>query len=282
MSDNRRVRRKHEHRRQFSDQLPLMRQVMIFFIKLMPDMFVLCMMSVMLLWGYDYATTAEYFGAEDIEIMGIRRLSSKDLLKEAGIDRGVNLLSVNLSLIRKRLLNNPWIAEAEVRRFLPSGIQISIKEHEPLAILDMGRKFILNTEGTMFKEWAPSDPQWLPVVTGLNFSDIGIDGEHSEKSFQAVMEILAMGSAPKSFIPNHTIRRIHADQEMGISLYLSEGVKEIRLGYGNYGEKYEKLRRIFTYLKEKQGDISAHSIDVNDIGKIIINPIKTESLAGES
>ncbi|NJL59197.1 MAG: hypothetical protein HC887_05680 [Desulfobacteraceae bacterium] len=41
-------------------------------------------------------------------------------------------------------------------------------------------------------------------------------------------------------------------------------------------------KTFFTYLKEKQGDIAAYSIDVNDIGKIIINPIKTESFAGES
>jgi cell division protein FtsQ len=250
--------------------------------KLMPDMFVLCLLTIMLLWGYDYATTADYFSAEDIEITGTRRLSPKDLLKEAGIESGINLLSVNLSLVQKRLFHNPWVSEAEVRRILPSGIQISIKEYEPLAILDLGRKFILSTDGNVFKEWSPSDPQWLPLITGLDFSEIGFDGEHSGMSFQAVMEILAMGSVPKSFIPNHSIRRIHADHEMGISLYLSEGVKEIRLGYGNYGEKYEKLKDIFTYLKEKQGDIAAYSIDVNDIGKIIINPIKTESFAGES
>lgn len=282
MSDNRRVRKKHDHRKRISEQLPLMRQAALFFLKLMPDMFVLCILSVALLWGYEYVITADYFNAEDIEIIGIRKLSPKDLLKYAGLEKGINLLSLNLSLVQKRLLNSPWVAEAEVRRILPSGIHITIKEHEPLAILDIGRKFIINTDGAVFKEWSPSDPKWLPLVTGLDFSEVGLSGEPSGKLFQSVMEILVMGSTPDSLIQNLSIKRIHADHELGISLYLSEKVREIRLGYGNYGDKYEKLKKIFNYMKEKQDVLTVDAIDINDMGRIIINPVKTESLTGES
>jgi cell division protein FtsQ len=253
----------------------------VFILKKIPDILMLGILSFFLLWGYDYFIRMEYFHAEDIEIIGIRKLSPKDLLKHAGLERGVNVLSVNLALVRSRLLSNPWIAEAEVERELPSDIRISVKEHDPLAVLDLGKKFILNTEGKIFKEWMPSDPQWMPVVTGLEFSDIRGTEESSTTYFAAVIDVLHLGAIPKSLMPNHSIKKIHIDHEMGLSVYPTERVREIKLGFGEYAAKYEKLKNILKYLEEKQNLSTIDSIDLHDASRIVVNPIRAESLAGD-
>ncbi|HAO21255.1 MAG: hypothetical protein BWK80_10265 [Desulfobacteraceae bacterium IS3] len=280
MSDNRRIRKKYAHK-ELSENLSLIQEISALIFKKVPDMLMLGVLSFFLLLGYDYFIRMEYFHAEDIEIIGIRKLSPKDLLKDAGIERGMNVLSVNLSLVRNKLLNNPWIAEAEVERELPSAIRISVKEYDPLAVLDLGKKFILNTEEKIFKEWTPSDPQWLPVVTGLEYSDIRVSEETVSRYFAAVTEILHLGNMPKSLMPNHSVKKIHVDQEMGISIYPTERVREIKLGFGDYAAKYEKLKNILKYFEEKQNIQTIDSIDLHDANRIVVNPIRAESLAGD-
>ena len=60
-----------------------------------------------------------------------------------------------------------WIAEAEVSRELPSTIRIGIKEQKVLAVIDLKRKFLINTAGEIFKEVSATDPDNLPIVSGL-------------------------------------------------------------------------------------------------------------------
>ena len=96
-------------------------------------------------------------------IEGNQRLSGKQIAEQAQVEEGMNILAVNLTLARKRLLSHPWIAEAEVLREVPSGIKIRIREHAPLAIVDLGRRFLINEKGEIIKAWTASDPAAFPV-----------------------------------------------------------------------------------------------------------------------
>ena len=117
---------------------------------------------------HEIVTQCDYFAAETITISGTRRLTHDQVARQARIRTGDNILSVNLSLVRKRLLAHPWIAEAGVSREIPSGLRIRIEEHSPLAVVDVGKKFLINHSGIIFKAWDASDPADLPVVNGLN------------------------------------------------------------------------------------------------------------------
>ncbi|QTA84073.1 cell division protein FtsQ/DivIB [Desulfonema magnum] len=233
--------------------------------------------GLFLIFLYDFLTQYDYFKADHIVIRGIHRLSEKQVMKQAQIETGINILSVNLSKARKCLLANTWIADTEVRRELPSEIHIKITEHEPLAILDLGRKFIINVYGEIFKEWAESDPGDFPIVEGLGFSDISSPGKPRVAAFGAVMDVLQLGQQPGSIIPNRAVERIKADREMGITLYVRPDdcnfgkIRTIKLGYNNYPGKYDRLEHLLFYLGKKQNFININSIDLNNLNRIVVS-----------
>jgi cell division protein FtsQ len=237
----------------------------------------LSLVSFVFIFSYDFLTQCDYFRAEKLVVTGTARLSEKQVLEQAQIQKGVNIISINLPMIRKRLLAHSWITEAEVSRDLPSGINIRIKEHQPLAILDLGRKFLINTSGEIFKEMEISDPDQLPMITGLSFSDINAGDEHRSIPFNAVMNVLELGQKCKSVLPYELIKKIHVDREIGLTVYAFDRIKEIKIGYNDYPNKYDRLKNILAYLKERKGFSHLESIDLNNLNRIVIHPTKTDS-----
>ena len=240
----------------------------------------LLVVSFLFIFSYDFTTQCDYFRADRLMVTGENRLSEKQVLQQAQIKKGRNIFSLNLSKARKRLLAHSWIVEAEVSRELPSGINIRIQEHKPLAILDLGRKFIINTSGEIFKEMAASDPDHLPIINGLRFSDINVRGKPLSIPFKAVMNVMELGQKSESVLPYKQLKLIQVDREMGLTIYAFDRIKAIKIGYNNYPNKYAKLKNILLYLKKRRGFSHIESIDLNNLNRIVVNPRKIESPAG--
>ncbi len=225
----------------------------------------------------------------------MNKISEKEISEYTQICKGINILSVNLSATRKKLLAHPWIAGVRLTRSFPSKINLIINEHKPLAILDLGRNFILNTHGEIFSECAVSDYDSLPLITGLGYSDINISKKHNSfVAFGAVMNILKLGRQPGSIIPNRLIKKIEVDRETGVTLQISNFPSfpgwnletqgrsgRIKLGYNNYREKYNRLRYMLSYLKKEQKFFNIDMIDLNDINCIVVKPLEVRSERSE-
>ncbi len=255
-------------------------QRLIFCIKTTAVVTALLVVSFLFIFSYDFTTQCDYFRADRLVVTGENRLSEKQVLQQAQIKKGINIFSLNLSKTRKRLLAHSWIIEAEVSRELPSGINIRIQEHKPLAILDLGRKFIINTSGEIFKEMAASDPDHLPIISGLQFSDINVRGKPFSIPFKAVMNVMELGQKSESVLPYKQLKLIQVDREMGLTIYAFDRIKAIKIGYNNYPDKYAKLKNILLYLKKRRGFSHIESIDLNNLNRIVVNPMKRESPAG--
>ncbi|WP_243368471.1 cell division protein FtsQ/DivIB [Fundidesulfovibrio soli] len=87
--------------------------------------------SVGLLAGYRWLTTIEYFTIRDLQITGINRMSREDVVAQAELTQGQNLLAVNMENVESLLMRNPWIESAQVTRVLPDTLRISVTEREP-------------------------------------------------------------------------------------------------------------------------------------------------------
>ena len=232
---------------------------------------------------HDLATQSDYFAARQIDIEGTQRLTPENVVRQARVRLGDNILGVNLSLVRKRLLAHPWVAEAEVRREIPSRLIIRIKEQSALALIDVGEKFLINRQGQIFKAWDPTDPEDLPVVSGLDISDLPIWGQPkpSEKSaaqassasFQAVMQVLQMGLQQGSILPNRLVRQIKVDRQIGLTLFAFDGVKAINLGYSDYPGKYHMLANLFSYFRRQSNIMDFDRIDLNNLERIVVHPL---------
>jgi cell division protein FtsQ len=252
---------------------------LVFSIKTAGVIAALLLLSFVFIFSYDFLTQCDYFKAEKLVVTGMDRLSEKQVLEQAQIKKGINIISVNLSMTRKRLLAHSWITEADVSRDLPNGIHIRIKEHQPLAVLDLGRKFLINSSGEIFKEMAASDPDQLPIINGLEFSDINTRDKPRSIPFNAVMSVLELGQKCKSVLPCKLIKKIRVDREMGLTIYAFDRIKEIKIGYNDYPTKYDRLNNILVHLKELPGLSHLESIDLNNLNRIVVHPTTMESPA---
>lgn len=232
---------------------------------------------------YDFITQCDYFAARQMKIEGAQRLTSEDVLRQAQIRIGDNILATNLALVRKRLLAHPWIAEAGVGREIPSRLIIRVKEHQALAIVDVGEKFLINRQGRIFKAWSPADPADLPVISGLAVSDLPVWGQPQasgknaapapSQSFKAVLQVLHMGLQRGSILPNRLVRQIKVDRQIGLTLYAFDGIKAINLGYSDYPGKYHMLANLFAYLKRQTNIPDYDRIDLNNLERVVVHPI---------
>ena len=239
----------------------------------------LILFSTLCILGYDVLTQCEYFTTQKIAVSGQIRLSPRQVQNQALVHEGINLLSINLTTSRKRLLAHPWIKQAKVRRELPDQIQITIEEHRPLAILDLGRNFLINTDGEIFKAHTDKDPQDLPLITGLKLSQLNLPGDPKSEPFEAVMKVLETGQQPGSVLPNHVIRRIQVDTNTGLTLYAFDQFKAIDIGYDNYPAKFGRLRNVLYYLRRNEAIADFVWIDLNNLKRVVINPLRTETAA---
>jgi cell division protein FtsQ len=236
--------------------------------------------NLMLIFGYDWITQTDRLDIRSITVSGCERLTPETVKDEAGLGAARNILAVNLSTTRKRLLADPWIAEAQVSRTIPDRLHIKIREHTCLAVLDLGRRFLLSDEGRVFKELAPGETLDVPVVSGLTYADLERNTDDPTPVLRAVMQILKPRQRSRRRELLSRIREIHADSALGLTLFLTDdrlqgGYRTVVLGFDDFDEKYAALERIGTYLRKNGHDAGFTSIDLNNLNRIIVHPMET-------
>lgn len=236
----------------------------------------LIVMSFALMTGYDFLTRCRYFSATTIQVEGLNRLTVTEVLNQARIEKGANIMAVNLPLTRKRMIAHPWIADVSLRRRLPDALILKVIEQVPLAVVDLGRKFVVNQQGDIFKKAETTDLKNFPIISGLSYSDLNLSGQPAGPTFSSVLAVLKLGSEPGSIVPNSILRKVHVDREIGLTLVAFNQPLVIRLGYENYPAKYEVLTQVLTYFSTRQADLEIDWIDLNDPERIVMN-LKGES-----
>jgi cell division protein FtsQ len=132
----------------------------------------------------------------------------------------------------------------------------------------------------------------LPLISGLNASDLTVFGRPDRSDdittsehpmpFQAVMEVLRLGKHKGSVLPNRTIKRIKVDRQIGLTVYAFDRIRAIHLGYSDYRGKYNVLSSLFSYLKLQESMSDFDRIDLNNLQRIVVNPVKLASGPKES
>lgn len=237
-------------------------------------------LSVSFIFVHDAVTQCDYFRSKQIIITGADRLTDVQIMQQARVVPHTNILAINLNLVRKRLLLHPWIADAQVTRELPDTLVIRIREHRPLAVLDLGGDFIINTDGEVFKAWEPSDPENLPRVTGLAFSDIRLPLDDGSPAFDALVRALHLGQDAHGVLPNRHVQRIHVDRDLGLTLYAFDETKVVKLGFRNFQEKLRRLETLLYRLDQQQDWTGFDAIDLVNLNRVVVIPARGETLPG--
>jgi cell division protein FtsQ len=137
----------------------------------------------------DRAAQAAGFEKATVILEGAKRISREDIMRIAGVTENSTLFLIDAEGTRARLLKNPWIADAAVRKLYPGRLEIKIEEKQPYAVWQNNGKFsIVSKDGTVIDEISASDVRnsSLPFVVGAGAEKKAADLYALLKRFPAI------------------------------------------------------------------------------------------------
>ena len=116
--------------------------------------------------GYRWFLRMPYFRVAEIRVEGNLQVATAEVAASLGLTPGTSLLEVDLPTLSRRVLQNPWIKEASVRRRLPLALTIQVVERVPEAVFIADRRYLLSADGVILAELDNEDLPTLPTLRG--------------------------------------------------------------------------------------------------------------------
>lgn len=198
-----------------------------------------------------HVRTSPAFATREIEVRGAERLDEEEVADIAGLAVGRNVFDIAPEEARRRLLEEPWIAEAEVRRRLPGRWSITIVERRAAAILMLDRAWLVSDDGAVFRPVGDGDPVDLPVITGIDRARFTSSRGFRTRILLAAVALESDWRAAGLW-RREPIAEIHVEPDDGLTLRIGEDATEVRLGQGPYRAKLDRLRRVLDELQRRE------------------------------
>ena len=204
------------------------------------------------------------FTLEKVVIYGNRHLGYLEVVKLMELDKGQNLIAMDMERAYDNLHSSQWIRSVQMRKELPDTLVLKIEESMPVALLqNADGLFIVDSEGLILERVKGAPVYFLPVIVHDN-----ADG--SDEFMEAVKLATAInGMSEASEIELVEIAGLeNGTRNMVVRL---DGV-DIKVGEGDYGEK---LNRYFDLSGEiGKRNINVDYIDLRFAGRVVIKPIE--------
>ena len=111
-----------------------------------------------------YLTSHRYFAVREIEVEGLERLDTAQVLVWLGMGQGSSIWAASPRVLEHRLEEKPAIARASVRRIWPDRLHVFVRERTPRAVLRQGsHAFPVDRSGVVFDEQPLHPPHGLPA-----------------------------------------------------------------------------------------------------------------------
>jgi cell division protein FtsQ len=133
------------------------------------------------------------FAVGDISLAGADRTSMADVYAAIGVERGHSIFAVDAAEIRTRLLDLPWVGDAEVRRNLPGSLSIRLIEKRPFALWQSGKSVVvIERSGAVITDADSGSFDHLPLFAGLGAPEAASAFLDAARPYRAVFARLQM------------------------------------------------------------------------------------------
>lgn len=200
--------------------------------------------------GYEYATTSPRFEVRALVFAPTPHVDDARVRALMGLHPGTNILSLDLTGLAERIAEDPWVAKAKVVRRLPDTLEVSVEEERAAAVLLAGVFYLVNEQGVPFKELAVGERERMPVITGIEPSDILRDPAGVNERIARGLEVAAAYARKQ----RPRLSEIHVDADHAVTLYTEELGSQLRAGRGPIDAalaRYDALRAALGSDSEK-------------------------------
>ncbi|BCB03265.1 cell division protein FtsQ/DivIB [Bacillus sp. KH172YL63] len=110
---------------------------------------------------------------KEVKVSGNELIPNQEVLLESGIDKGMNVWSVNKNKTVDQLKGLPEVKDAEVKLSFPNTYEIKIREYSKKAYLSKKNKFFVILEnGEVLDKGTESIPVDAPLLRGFEEDDV--------------------------------------------------------------------------------------------------------------
>ncbi len=116
---------------------------------------------------------APFFNVKTIYSVGQQSMTEEEILNLAKLQTGNNIFVTNIRAVKKRLTENPEIAEVNVRRVFPDKIKIMVKEAKPVAYAEHESRFLMiDLWGKIIKVISGEETAEVPAIARIEGVEI--------------------------------------------------------------------------------------------------------------
>lgn len=200
-------------------------------------------------------TGLEIFHVDQIHVRGNHRLSNGEVLAMLEGLRGRSVLAVDLADWRRALLTSPWVADASLRRTLPSTVDVAILERAPLGIGRInGSLYLVDERGAVIDDYGPNYADLdLPIIDGLSGHPNGHPTASGEESADVYRALLARRLLDALRVQNMAaqISQIDVSDSRNAVVLLEGDPTLIRLGNERFVERLRSYHELAPALRER-------------------------------
>jgi cell division protein FtsQ len=207
------------------------------------------------------------FEVQRIVVHENHRLSNGEVLALLDGLRSESILMVDLDKWRATLLDAPWVADASLRRTLPSTVDVTVHERKPLGIGRInGSLYLVDEAGVVIDEYGPNYADLdLPIIDGLSSAP----GENNSDVARAT---LARRLLDALRVRNMAARvsQIDVSDARNAVVLLDGDPTSVRLGDEHFVERLQSYFELAPALRERVPEIEY--VDMRFDDRVYVRP----------
>ncbi len=207
--------------------------------------------------GYAYATTSPRFEVRALEFRATAHVDEARLRELLSLAPGTNILALQLDELAARVTTDPWVSHAVVNRQLPDALRVDIDEHVPVAVLAAGTMLLVDAQGEPFKRLESGERGQLPVVTGVDATDLVADPEGARRRIARALEAITVYAEKRRPL----LSEVHVDGANGLTLYTANVGSQLRVGRGDVHVAMDRFDALRAALGEESDKLAVAHLD---------------------
>ena len=215
--------------------------------------------------GITFALTSPIFNIKDIKVSNNITIPSDTIVSLSSLKTDENIFRFYNGDIVNKIKENPYVESVEIKRKLPSTIEIYIIERVATYCIDyMGKFAYINTQGYILE--ISENSRGMPVIQGAttNEKDIVPGNRLNTDDLKRLEKVIRIMNAAKDANLDGQVTTIDISDENEYSIYLNDEKKTVYLGdASNLSNKMLYVQAIIEQEKGKEGEIFVNG-DLNN------------------
>ena len=204
----------------------------------------------------------------EVRVEGNALLSERAILKRSGITSGTGLFDVDLFAVRRRLLEDPFVKDAEVRRDAPGAVLVTVMERVPVAAIASVPMRLVDRDGWVMPLVLSGRVIDVPVISGhLGLTDVTPGKQAASPALERGIEMAVV--LQQMYSANGRISEIHLTEAKEIILLTAEGGIPVLAGHDRLEEKIRSFDAFWKQVVMRNDSQHLRLIDVRYQGQVI-------------